>query len=222
MRLSFRTLALGLVFGLAACGGKPSSPQLASGPQGTRVADVALDAGNPQMALQWTNTILASDPRNVDALLRNGRANLMMNNVAAAESSYRKVLAIDARQTEARIAVAKMVMGSQPAAAEKMFQAVLADEPRNVGVLNNYGVCLDLQGRHGDAQAAYRRALSIAPELASAQQNSACRWRCPATARKARPCWVKRPRATARTAGPATTSPSPWLCQAGPTRPGRC
>src|SRR5437879_5243901 len=170
MRLSLRTLALGLAFGLSACG-SATSPQLGSGPQGMRVADAALAAGTPSLALQWTETILASDPRNVDALLRNGQANLMLNNLAAAESSYRRVLAIDARQTEARIALAKLVLGSQPAEAEKMFKAVLVDEPRNVGVLNNFGVSLDLQGRHADAQKAYRQALAITPELASARQN---------------------------------------------------
>lgn len=180
MRLSPRTLALGLALGLSACGGSSSSftkintpppAPLATGPQGTRVADAALAAGNPTLALQWTNSILAGNPRNVDALLRNGQANMMLNNATAAEASFRKVLSIDSSQSEARVSLAKLVMGRQPAEAEKMFQAVIADEPNNVGALNNYGVCLDLQGRHADAQVAYRKALAMAPELASARQN---------------------------------------------------
>lgn len=188
MRLPPRTLfgpALVLCLGLGGCGllgGSGGSrlvgvgngnegPPLASAPQGMRVADAALAAGTPALALQWTDSILAGDPRNAEALLRQGRANLMLGKTADAEASFRRVLAIDARQTDARLALAKLVMSADPAQARAMFQAVLADSPSNVGALNNIGVTFDMQGQHVEAQQTYRKALGMAPELASARQN---------------------------------------------------
>ena len=39
--------------------------------------------------------------------------------------------------------------------------------------LNDLGIARDLQGRHTDAQMAYRQALGISPEMSAAQVNLA-------------------------------------------------
>lgn len=169
------------IVALAGCGSEPrnnvqlvpstNAAPLNKLPQGMRVADAALAAGTPEVALQWTETLLAADPQNVEALLRNGRAQSMLGNAAGAASAYRRALAIDARQTEARVALAKLMLSERPSEAEAMFRTVLAESPSNVGVMNNLGVSLDLQAKHADAQAVYRKALAMAPELSSARQN---------------------------------------------------
>jgi hypothetical protein len=49
--------------------------------------------------------------------------------------------------------------------------AVIAQEPDNVVALTDLGVANDLQGHHAEAQAAYRRALVVAPEMTDVKVN---------------------------------------------------
>lgn len=161
-----------LLTAMTGCGG--ASQQSMTGPGSSlRVADAALASDTPTVALQVLDNILKTEPRNTEALLRQGRAHLMLGNNAAAEVSYRKALAIDEGLTDARLGLAKLIMTEQPAEAERMFAAVIKADPKNTAALNNLGVTRDLQGRHADAQIAYNQALAITPGLASARQNLA-------------------------------------------------
>jgi Flp pilus assembly protein TadD len=71
----------------------------------------------------------------------------------------------------AQLALGRILLHTDPARAEQVFQAVLADSPRNADILNDLGVARDLQGHHAEAQAAYREALSAAPTLRAARIN---------------------------------------------------
>lgn len=54
-----------------------------------------------------------------------------------------------------------------------LFLEVLQKEPRDAVAWSNLGIARDLQGRHTDAQAAYRQALGLNPEMHAAQVNLA-------------------------------------------------
>lgn len=156
-----------LLAGLAGCGAT-GGPTVAGD---LRVADTAMAAGTPAVAVQITTAMLAKNPRDTDALTRRARAFIMQGNTAAAEADYRNALQIDGRLIEARLGLGRILVASNPAEAETTFQKAVDADPRNVSALNDLGVARDLQGKHQQAQDAYRQALLIRPDLVSARQN---------------------------------------------------
>lgn len=154
---------------LSACG----APVQQAGNSNIRIADAALSSGSPQVALQVLETTLKTEPRNLEALLRHGKANAQLGNTTAAEVSYRRAIAVDGSNTEAHAALGKLLLATNAAEAETHFAMVADRETGNTAVLNNLGVARDIQGKHAAAQEAYRRALGVNPSLASAQQNLA-------------------------------------------------
>jgi Flp pilus assembly protein TadD len=156
---------------LAACAGQGRQEGAGAPPSDMKVADAAISAGSPAIALRIAEGMLATDPRNTGALLRQGRAYMQVGNTAAAETSYRRALAIDGRLDEARLGLAKIWLATDPVQAEKVLLEVLAHDAHNTAALNNLGVSRDLQGRHAEAQEAYQQALQYHPGLASAQEN---------------------------------------------------
>jgi Flp pilus assembly protein TadD len=171
MRLSFPLLITSLAaLGLAGCG----ASNVASVPEnvtGVRIADAALEAGNPVIALRVTDGLLAANPNDADALLREGKADAMLGRDGAAEKSFRHLLTIDPANRTAQLGLAKALLASNPAEAEKLYVAYLVHDPRNTDALNNLGVARDMQAHHAEAQIAYRKALDIAPDLDSAREN---------------------------------------------------
>jgi Tfp pilus assembly protein PilF len=169
-----RILALLLISALAACAAQPEQ-KTAANAGGTmsplRVADIALENGAPAVALRATEGMLAADPRNTGALMRQAKAQALLGSLAAAETAYRRALAIDGGLDEARLGLAKIWLRTSPVQAEKMLMEVLDRDPHNISALNNLGVSRDLQGKHLEAQEAYHRALQVQPTLASAREN---------------------------------------------------
>jgi Tfp pilus assembly protein PilF len=168
-----RILALFLLVVLAGCAGQNGPNATASDGPGSplKIADVAIANGSPEVALRATEGLLAADPRNPAALIRQAKAYLMLGHVAAAETAYRRALAADNRLDEARLGLARILLRTNPGQAEKTLLEVLDRDSRNTAALNNLGVSRDLQARHQEAQEAYRRALEVNPTLASAREN---------------------------------------------------
>jgi Flp pilus assembly protein TadD len=162
-----------LLAALAGCAAPGGRQDLASGDSAIKIADAALSAGSPEVALQVLDARLKAAPRDAEALVRQGKAFAMAGNITAADVSFRKALAVDGRNFEARLGLARLAMARDPAAAEQRFAALLKDQPANAAVLNNLGVARDMQGHHDQAQAAYRQALEVNPGMTSAQQNLA-------------------------------------------------
>jgi Flp pilus assembly protein TadD len=156
---------------LAGCAGQASQESAGNAPSAVKIADVAIASGSPSVALRALESSLAINPRDTAALLRQGQAYMMIGNTAAAETSYRRALAIDGSLDEARLGLAKIWLGSDPVQAEKVLLEVVARDPHNTAALNNLGVSRDLQGRHSEAQEAYKQALQFKPDLASAKEN---------------------------------------------------
>ena len=166
-----RRLALGVTLLLAACtqGGEPAS--LGNG--GIGVADAALRGGSPQIALQVVSNVLATSPNNTQALVIQGEALTELGRLDEAAASFTAALTPNRQSIRAIVGLGRVKLASDPPAAEALFLEALQREPRNAVALNDLGIARDLQGRHADAQAAYRQALAADPDMNGAQVNLA-------------------------------------------------
>lgn len=154
------------VLALAGC-----TPPPGAGTPTTRLADAALVAGYPQMALSVADHILARDPRNVPALVARGDALVNSGRTEDAADSYRKALAVKPDDPAANLGLGRVMLRRDPHAAERMFRKALASRPEDPVLLSNLGVALDLQERHVEAQTAYRQSLRAAPDVAATKAN---------------------------------------------------
>ncbi len=168
--MNYRFLPVALL--VAACSG-PVGRELGGGASGLNVADAALRGGSPQVALQVVTGVLNSDPNNTQALLIQGDALTLLGRNDAAATSFERALTRSPSSDRAQIGLGRLRLGSNPAEAEKLFLDVLQRNPNDTTALNNLGIARDLQGRHADAQIAYRQALGVNPNMSSAQVNMA-------------------------------------------------
>jgi Flp pilus assembly protein TadD len=166
-----RLTLLVLVSLLTACAGRngPVEP----GQPGLNVATAALAGGSPNIALNVTNGILATDPGNVPALLAQADAFSALGRPEDAKGNYTKVLTIEPESVTAQIGLGRLHLGSDPARAQALFLGALQREPRNKIALNDLGIAYDLQDQHTSAQDAYRKALGIDSTMRAAEINLA-------------------------------------------------
>ena len=137
------------------------------------VADAALKGGSPQIALQIADNVLAHNPGNEDALLTKGEALTALGQSDEAGVAFSQVLAANPGSVSANIGLGRILLATDPRAAEERFLEAIKREPRNNVALNDLGIARDLQGRHTDAQTAYREALGVSPDMTAAQVNLA-------------------------------------------------
>jgi Flp pilus assembly protein TadD len=152
---------------LAGCS-RPAPPEGTATP---RLADAALQAGYPQMALSVADHILARDPNNVPALVARGDALINSARTDDAAEAYRKALAVKPADPAANLGLGRIMLRRDPHAAERLFRTALASRPDDAVLLADLGVALDLQERHVEAQTAYRHSLRIAPGTAATKAN---------------------------------------------------
>lgn len=72
-----------------------------------------------------------------------------------------------------RLVKARMLLRTDPAQAAQLLSATVASSPHDPVALGDLGIALDLLGKHADAQAAYRQALAVKPDLRAARVNLA-------------------------------------------------
>lgn len=161
------------VIGMAALLGACSHPATDSAQREptVRVADAALSSGAPELALNIANIVLAKQPRDVGALVARGDALYAMGRVNDAQQSYRAAVTVDPSSVAGQIGLGRTLAHTDPQAAESAFTAALERDPGNVIALNNLGVTRDLEGRHAEAQEAYRHALTLSPDSSDVQMN---------------------------------------------------
>ena len=168
-------LALGTALALGACSGPVDRITQGEGTaaRGLRVANAAIAGGLPQAALNATEGVLSRDPSNVAALLKQAEALTAMGQDAAAAEAYRRVLSRDASPTREQSRIARLAVGRADLAAgrgkeaEKTYATLAAADSSNPVGYNGLAIALDQQGRHAEAQAAYRKALAIADTAAT-------------------------------------------------------
>jgi Flp pilus assembly protein TadD len=167
-----RIVSAFVLLALAGCAGGGGA-QLSSAPPGLNVAEAALSGGAPNVALQVSTERLQREPGDRHAMLVQADALAALGRRAEAEDGYRRVLALDPDSGAARLGLGRMLLASDPRGAEQSFLEALSHDPRDAKALNDLGIARDLQGRHADAQAAYRQALGVAPEMQAAIANLA-------------------------------------------------
>jgi Flp pilus assembly protein TadD len=166
-------IVLGLLLLLVTSCADNGVPSLRTGAPGVEVAQAALRGGSPRIALQVVDNILAKDPTNEPALIIQGEALTGLGQLDEASASFEKVLQRNATSIAAHIGLGRLRLASDPAGAEALLLEALARDPRNGVALNDLGIARDLQGRHTDAQTAYRQALATSPEMSAARVNLA-------------------------------------------------
>ena len=93
---------------------------------------------------------------------------------AAAETEYKKVLALDPQSTEAALGLTNIYMKSgRLADAEPLLRKLAADRPDDAGLRLQLGRVLLAQGKKDDAAAEFQAALKISPQDADAQREMA-------------------------------------------------
>ncbi len=156
---------------VGACSAK-LDPSL-SGQPSLSTARVALAGGSSEIAYNICSALLKDRPKDGDLLVCRADALAQMGRPAEAASGYAAALAVAPDQAGARLGLGRLRLATDPAAAEALFLAALARNPRDAATLNNLGIARDLQGHHADAQTAYGEAIGAAPDMRAAQVNLA-------------------------------------------------
>ena len=138
-----------------------------------RVAEAALNAGTPQVALQVVQHILDRSPDDVPALLARGDALTQLGQNDKAIEPFERALHIDHRSIRGQIGLGRIRLTTDPTEAANLFRAVLSAEPSNAIALTDLGIALDLLGRHTEAQPYYRQAMMGNPGNVAVQVNLA-------------------------------------------------
>jgi Flp pilus assembly protein TadD len=166
-----RTIGAGLMLLLGAC----DPPDIRHGDSydaTVRRADDARQSGNLDAAIPLYERALQANPEGVEAKLGLGQSFLSVGAGDEAAAQFRDVLARRSGDNAARrgLGAALIAMG-QPVLAEQQIDAALRSDAGDYRALNLLGVSLDLQGRHAEAQANYRRGIELAPDYLSLRSN---------------------------------------------------
>jgi len=135
------------------------------------VVDAAIAGGDPAMALKVSQSVLATDPHNLDALYHEGAAYYAMNRCMDSIAVYKVALTVDPKSAEADVGVGRCLLRRDAVQAEQMFEAAVANDPDNAAALNDLGISRDLQANHAGAQQAYQQALLLQPGTVSTEVN---------------------------------------------------
>ncbi len=141
------------------------------GPNTLNVADAAIAGGDPSMALSVTQSVLATDPGNPDALVHEGDAYYALGRCPAAEAAYQLALQHDAKATAAETGLGRCLLKTDPHAAEAAFVAAVRDDPGNADAWNDLGIARDLQGNFAGAVGPYQKSLLADPTMTGAEVN---------------------------------------------------
>jgi Flp pilus assembly protein TadD len=166
-------LSAGLALLAAACG--TDLDPAAKGDDYTasvKQADEARQAGDFDAAIPLYGRALQARPDGVEAKLGLGQSYLTVGLPEEAAALFRDVLDRRSGEQAARrgLAMALISLG-QTQLAERQLQAAVQADPRDWRTLNAYGVVLDMQGRHAEAQARYWQGIEIAPDSVALRSN---------------------------------------------------
>jgi tetratricopeptide (TPR) repeat protein len=156
---------------LAGCSGHQDA--FSNAPPSLHTGQVALDVGQPAIAVSVAETQLQLNPGNTDALLLRASGQAALGQVAQAAAGFRQVLAADPGSATAALGLSRLMTQSDPATVEGVLGTVVARGNATAAIWNNLGVARDLLNHHAAAQDAYRKALAADPGMQGAQVNLA-------------------------------------------------
>lgn len=184
MPLRFPTLCAvaALAAGLSACAGtsEPARTAAANQPANTRTAEAlariahqSLEAGDPVSAVSMLKRAHEIDPSSPAILAELGRNLGALDARTEAADAYRKAAALAPKDAAIRRGYAGALLAlDQPVLAEREYRAAIAAR-EDAATLCGLGVTLDLQDRHDEAEAAFRKAYQLDPQSAATRANLA-------------------------------------------------
>ena len=161
---SWLPLATALIVGGCAPAGQNSAESSTVNNTGVlNVADAAIAGGDPAMALQVSQSVLAADPHDLQALYHEAAAYYAAGRCEDAMAAYKVALGIDPQSSEAQTGLGRCLLQHDAIAAEQAFAAAVADDPGNAPALNDLGIARDLLGNFAGATPPYQQALLLSP-----------------------------------------------------------
>ncbi|MBS1188522.1 MAG: tetratricopeptide repeat protein [Rhodocyclaceae bacterium] len=129
--------------------------------------------GNLNAAREHYQEALKSDQRSRDALLGLAVTALREGRREEAARRYEQMLGLDPRDPDANAGIALLHGAVDPVGHESRLKAVLAERGDNAALHHALGSLLARQHRWGEAQEAFFRAVTLAPQSADYQFNLA-------------------------------------------------
>ena len=143
----------------------------ASGAGVLNVADAAIAGGDPGMALKVSQSVLASDPHNLQALYHEAAAYYAVDRCEDAIAAYKLALGIDPHSADAETGIGRCLLKRNAVQAEQAFAAAVADDPTNAAAQNDLGIARDLTGDFAGAAQPYQQALLLSPGNTATEVN---------------------------------------------------
>jgi tetratricopeptide (TPR) repeat protein len=158
-------IALLVVVGITACGAQGTPAQQAAslvtkGLEAQLAGDLSTAQNDYQQAIQLDNS-------NKYAHYDLGTIYDKQGNHAQAIQEYHTTLGLDPNFVDALFNLAVDTAASDPQSAENLYRKVLALQPTWASAWLNLGFVLMTEGRDGEARAAWARATTLDPSLAS-------------------------------------------------------
>lgn len=139
-----------------------------------RVAAAAEASGQTDVALSMYGSAAAAEPNRADLQAAFAGALGRAGNLAEAEEVLNRALQRSPGNQNLQLVKARLALRQgQAEAALAQFDQILARNSRLPQALDGRGVALDLLGRHAEAQASYRAALTEQPSAVSVANNLA-------------------------------------------------
>jgi Flp pilus assembly protein TadD len=178
--VSLRHAALLLLVTLAACQSgsatREQEKELAAnrGDVLIRLGDTERVSGNCSAAQDFYEKALASHGDGVEGHIGLGECLMSAGSLDGAEREFRVALTLGPHQASPRFGLGRVYLqrGDAAAAVGLADDAVSAGEPTGQ-IYDMKGVALDLLGRHGEAQTAYRSGLALLPKDRGLRNNLA-------------------------------------------------
>lgn len=174
-RSARKMLVLGLGVVLSGCAAQQASrDSLSANFGGTEnVADVALDSGNPEIALHVANAVLSHKPKDPTALVLASSASWQMGRMPQAKSYAERAVAIAPNDVAALMALGRALDHSHPGKAMAAFGKAYAMAPRELAVAVDYGVACIQNGLPEKGIAILAAAVQAHPDSSDARYNLA-------------------------------------------------
>ena len=136
---------------------------------------IELLLGEPAKAAAEFRLALAAEPNSVEAEFGLASALEGQGDAAAAESAYRRAVAIQPAwwSTYSHLGVFQLRRGAFAAALES-FETAVRLSPDNTRAIDNLGVAYQQLGRYDEAIAAYRRSIAVRPTAAALSNLGTC------------------------------------------------
>jgi Flp pilus assembly protein TadD len=152
--------------------GTPQQKDVLSSESDQRLADSALDGGNPEIAISLYKKILLRTPEDLHAITGLGNALFQVNNLEQSRQVFLQAEHLSPHQLDAELGLARIsIRQRQFAAAIARYQAILQRTPACLPAFAGLGVAFDLQGSHAEAQKTYRQALLAHPDELGLRNN---------------------------------------------------